>query len=81
MGITSRYNALSQMAKICRVIRSKIESVSLRKCPYDHRVSSKAYLSAITVTNISQSFYLEDGAWQKSTGVDKERNHVTVTCV
>ena len=27
VGITSRYNVLSQMAKICRVIRNKIESV------------------------------------------------------
>ena len=37
------------------------ESVSLRKCPYDHRLTSKAYLSAITATNISPSFYLQDG--------------------
>jgi len=34
---------------------NKIESVSLRKCPYDHWVTNKAYLSAITVTNIYQS--------------------------
>jgi len=33
---------------------------SLRKWPYDHRLgpTNKAYLSAITVTNISQSFYV-----------------------
>jgi len=35
---------------------NKIVSVSLRKCPYDHWLASKAYLSAITVANISQSF-------------------------
>ena len=31
----------------------KIESVSLRKCPHDHRLTNKAYLSAITVTSVS----------------------------
>jgi len=40
---------------------SKIESVSLRKCPYDHGLTNKAFLSAITVTNISHNFYLQDG--------------------
>ena len=35
---------------------NKIESVSLRKCPHDHWLTNKAYLSAITVTNITQSF-------------------------
>jgi len=35
---------------------NKIESVSLRKCPHDHRITNNAYLSAITVTNICQSF-------------------------
>jgi len=45
------------MAKIFRVIQIKlIESVTLRECPYDHQLTNKAYLSAITVTNISQSF-------------------------
>jgi len=39
-----------------RVNSNKIESVSLRKCPYDHRLTNKAYLSAVTMTNISQSF-------------------------
>jgi len=36
----------------------KIESVSLRKCPYDHWLTNKAYLSAITVglTRIFRSF-------------------------
>ena len=32
------------------------------------------------MTNISQSFYLQDGD-QKSTGIDMEQNYVTVTRV
>ena len=32
------------------------ESVSLRKCPRDHRLSNKAYLSSIAVTDVSRSF-------------------------
>ena len=39
----------------------KIESVSSRRCPYDHRFTIEAYLSVVTVTNISKSFYLQDG--------------------
>jgi len=35
---------------------NKTESVSLRKCPYDHELANKAYLSAITMTNMSRSF-------------------------
>ena len=35
---------------------NKIESVCLRKCPYDHWLTNKAYLSAIAVTNIFQGF-------------------------
>ena len=35
---------------------NKIGSVSLRKCPYDHWLTNKAYLSTVTVTNICQSF-------------------------
>jgi len=35
---------------------NKTESVNLRKCPHDHWLTNKAYLSAITVTNISKSF-------------------------
>jgi len=41
-------------------------------------LTNKAYLSAIAVTNISQSFYLQDGG-KKSTGIDMEQNYVTVT--
>ena len=37
-------------------IEGKIESVSLRKCPYDHWLANKVYLSAVMVTNISESF-------------------------
>jgi len=48
------------MAKIYRVIQMKMIQLIQRKCPYDHRLN-KAYLSAITVTNISKSFYLQDG--------------------
>jgi len=36
------------------------------------------FISSITVTNISQSFYLQDGG-KKSTGIDVEQNYVTVT--
>ena len=56
---------------------NKIESVSLRKCPHDHRITNNAYLSAITVTNISQSFTYKMAA--KSTGIDMEQHYVTVT--
>jgi len=38
----------------------KIESVSLRKCPYDHWLANKAYLSGITVASIFLEFYLQD---------------------
>ena len=44
-----------------KTYRVKIELLSLRKCPYDHWLTNKAYLSAITVTNISKSFYLQHG--------------------
>ena len=55
VGIT-RYTVLSWIAKIYRVNSNKIESVSFRKCPYDYWLTNKAYASAITVTNISNSF-------------------------
>ena len=35
--------------------------------------TNKAYLSAITVTNISRSFYLQHG------GIDTEQNYVSVS--
>ena len=43
------------MANIYRVIQ-EIESVSLRKCPYDRWRANKAYLSAVIMTNIYKSF-------------------------
>ena len=65
------------MAKVYRVIQMKL-NVSLRNCPYDQWLTgvNKAYLSAITETSISQSFYLQDGGqnqlaqtWNKITSV------------
>jgi len=54
---------------------NKIESVSLRKCPHDHRLNkfntNKAYLSTITVTNISRHFTHQMAA--KSSGIDMKR--------
>jgi len=44
------------MAKVYRCYSNNIESVSLSKCPHDHRHTNKAYLSAVTTTDISQSF-------------------------
>jgi len=35
---------------------NETKSLSLRKCSYDHWLTNKAYLSAVTVTNISQTF-------------------------
>jgi len=57
---------------------SKTESNSLRKCPYDHWLTGKAYLSATTVSNISQEF-LPTRWRQKSAGIDMGQNRVTVT--
>jgi len=37
----------------------------------------RIYNSAVTVTNISNSFYLQDGG-KKSTGIDIEQNYVFV---
>jgi len=39
---------------------NKNELVGKRKCLHDHELTNKAYLSDITVTNISQ-FYQQDG--------------------
>ena len=51
------------MAKIFLCHLNKIESVNIKKCPYDYslRPANKTYLSASTVTNIYKSFYLQDG--------------------
>ena len=40
----------------------KIESVNLRKCPYDHWLTNKVYLSASTVTSIFRSFTYKTAA-------------------
>jgi len=34
----------------------EMESVNLRKCPYDHQLTNKAYLGTVTITSIFQSF-------------------------
>jgi len=73
------------MARICRVIQIQLQSDSLRKKSIDHndhRFTNKApfklfNLSAITVTNISQSFLPVRGR-QKLTGIDMGENYVTV---
>ena len=47
------------MAKIYRVVQIKLNQSLFKKmshCPYDHRLPNKAYLSAGTVTNISEGF-------------------------
>jgi len=56
---------------------NKTESVGLRKCPYDHQLTKKAFLSDITVTDISRSF--TDKMGRKPAGIDMERNCVIVT--
>jgi len=49
---------------------SKTESDSLRKCPYDHWLTGKAYLSATAVTNISTLVFAY---------IDGGKNQVVVT--
>jgi len=56
---------------------NKTESVSLRMCPYDHRLTNKAHLSAITVTNVSRS--LTDKMAAQINWHRYEQNDVTVT--
>jgi len=53
--------------------------VSFRNCPYDHRLTNKAYLSAITATNISESFYLQDGFKNQLASICKKLCHPTYT--
>ena len=57
---------------------NKVESDSLTTCSYDYRLTSKAYLNGVTLTNISTGF-LPTRWRQKSTGIDMEQNYVTVT--
>ena len=47
------------MANIYRVIQVKLNQLVLG--PYNHWFTNKAHLSAITVTNIYQSFEVQDG--------------------
>jgi len=47
------------MAKIFRVIQIKLNQFKKMSMTYQQSVG---LLSAITVTNISQSFYLQDGS-------------------
>ena len=51
----------------------KFESVSLRKCPYDHWLTNKAYLSAITVPEF---FRVLPTRWQRKPA-GKLRNEIT----
>ena len=37
------------------------------------------HLSAITVTNVSESFYLQHGGKNQSADIDMEHNYVTVS--
>jgi len=41
---------------MCGTWSHKIETVTLRKYPYDHWLTNKAYLNAITVTSIFWTF-------------------------
>ena len=64
-----------------RFYSHKIESLGLLKCPYDHKLTNKAYLSAVTVTSIFQSFTYKMGA-KTSWHIDRlytEQNYVIVT--
>ena len=54
---------------------NKIESVSLRKRTYDRWLINKAYLSVITVTNISHSFYLQDDGKNQLAQIQTKLHH------
>jgi len=60
------------------VFPNKIEPVTLRKCRYDPWLTDRAYLIAITVTDISQSFTYTTAA-KINRGIDTEQNYVTLT--
>jgi len=49
------------MAKIYRVFRIKLNQLVLKNVHHRLRPTNKEYLSAITVTNIFQCFYLQNG--------------------
>jgi len=61
---------------VIKALKAETEPVSLTKCPYDHWLTKKAYLSAIAVTNVSPNFYIQDGGinqlaqmWNKITSL------------
>jgi len=56
------------MAKIYRVIQIELNQlISFRKCPHERRLTNKAYLSAVIVTNIYQSLsYKIARIWNKN---------------
>jgi len=64
------------MAKICGVIQIKLNRLVSGNVCMIIDLTNKAYLSAITVTNIYE--FLPTRWWQKSTGIDMEQNYVTV---
>ena len=49
------------MAKIYRDIPIKLNQLAYGNVRYDHRLTNKAHLSAVTVTNISRGFCLQHG--------------------
>jgi len=69
------------MAKIYRVIQIKLDQFGLSKCSYYHRLTNKAYLSAVTVTNISRSFYLQDGGRNQLAFMEQDYVAVTLYCM
>ena len=58
---------------------NETESVSLRKCPYYHRLTDKAYFLKHCHGDKQFSEFLPTRWRQKSTGIDLEQNYVTVT--
>jgi len=64
----SWHDVWSYKAKICGVIHVKLEPVSFQKCPHDHLLYNKAYLSGIIVASIFQIFTCKMAAktsWHK----------------
>jgi len=60
VGIT-RHNELGQTTRIYRVIRIKLNQLVYENVHTITELTNNAHLSAIAVTNISRSFYLQDG--------------------
>jgi len=67
------------MAKIYRVAELKLNQlVNWQNVRMIHWLTIKAYLSVITVTKLSESFYPQDGG-KYQLAIDMEQNYVTVT--